>query len=59
MMNYSKEQFDKLVYATGYVHYFEYDKTVKLDGEFTSEALQLIDYAMNNRPEWFKLDNQT
>lgn len=63
---YTKEQFDEVVYATGYVHLIKacgppgdgnFVYTVNLEGEFTSEALKMIDHAMNNHPEWFKLND--
>jgi hypothetical protein len=54
---YSKEQFDNMVYANGYVYYRDSDKTLVIDGEFTAETLQMVNYAMNNHPEWFKLDD--
>lgn len=55
----TKKQFDEVVYECGYVYYFAHDKTVKLDGEFSFEAIEIISYAMKNHPEWFKLDDQT
>lgn len=48
-----RERFDEIVYATGYVSLLK--GRVKLDGEFTEEALSLIVYAMINQPEWFTL----
>lgn len=53
-IKYTKEQFDNVVCANDYVYYFEHDKTVKLDGEFTPESLRIIAYAMDNHPEWFE-----
>lgn len=63
---YTSEQFDEVVYEFGYVRLVkacstpgsDWVYTVLLDGEFSSEALDMINYAMINHREWFKLNNQ-
>ena len=52
----TKKQFDEVVYAKGYVLYLEDENAVSLDGEFSEAALETMMYAMNNHPEWFKLE---
>lgn len=52
---YTREQFDAIVFQTGYAYMI--NDCVKLDGEFTAEALRAILYAMNNKPEWIRLDD--